>query len=75
MLQKMVWALSNIQRPLHHVSAVLLEVTEAATGVVLQKNVFLEISQNSQEDTCAKVSFFNKVEGLFRTPPDDCFQS
>ena len=75
MLQKMVWALSNIQRPLHHVSAVLLEVTEAATRVVLQKNVFLEISQNSQEDTCAKVSFFNKVEGLFRTPPDDCFQS
>ena len=75
MLQKMVWALSNIQRPLHHVSAVLLEVIEAATGVVLQKNVFLEISQNSQEDTCAKVSFFNKVEGLFRTPPDDCFQS
>ena len=71
----MVWALSNIQRPLHHVSAVLLEVIEAATGVVLQKNVFLEISQNSQEDTCAKVSFFNKVEGLFRTPPDDCFQS
>ena len=26
--------------------------------------VFLEISQNSQENTCAGVSFFNKVAGL-----------
>ena len=31
MLQEMIWALSNIQRPLRHVSAVLLQVTEAAT--------------------------------------------
>ena len=29
------------------------------------KEVFLKISQNSQEITCAKVSFFNKVAGLF----------
>ena len=28
------------------------------------KKVFLEISQNSQEKTCAGVSFFNKVAGL-----------
>ena len=28
---------------------------EAATGVVLQKKVFLEISQYSQENTCARV--------------------
>ena len=27
-------------------------------------NVFLEISQNPQENTCARVSFLNKVEGL-----------
>ena len=26
--------------------------------------MFLEILQNSQESTCARVSFFNKVEGL-----------
>ena len=32
MLQKMVQTLTNIQRPLHRVSAVLLQVTEAATG-------------------------------------------
>ena len=35
MLQETVWALSNNQRPLRHVSAVLLKVTEAATGGVL----------------------------------------
>ena len=28
------------------------------------KKVFLEISQNYQEDTCASVSFLNKVAGL-----------
>ena len=27
------------------------------------KKVFLEISQNSQENTCARVSFFNNVAG------------
>ena len=28
------------------------------------KNVFLKISQNSQEKTCAKVSFLIKLQGL-----------
>ena len=37
---------------------------ESATGGVLWKKVLLEISQNSQEDTCARVSLFNKVAGL-----------
>ena len=31
---------------------------------VFFKKVFLEISQNSQENTCARVSFFDKVAGL-----------
>ena len=75
MLQETVWVPSNTQRPLRYVREVLLQITEPATGGVLEKKVVLEISQNSQETTCAKVSFFNKVEGLFRTPPDDCFQS
>ena len=35
---------------------------EAATRVVLQENVFLEISQNSQENTCARVSFLMKLQ-------------
>ena len=30
---------------------------EIATMRILQKKVFLEISQNSQENTCARVSF------------------
>ena len=36
--------------------------TEAVTGGVLSKNVFLEISQNSQENTCARVSFLIKLQ-------------
>ena len=34
--------------------------TEAATEGVLCKKLFLEISQNSQEKTCARVSFLMK---------------
>ena len=33
------------------------KLTQAATEGVLQEKVFLEISQNSQENTCARVSF------------------
>ena len=40
-----------------------LLVLEAITGVVLWEKVFLEISQNSQENNCASL-FFNKVAGL-----------
>ena len=35
---------------------------EAATGGVLCKKLFLEISQNSQENTCARVSFLIKLQ-------------
>ena len=37
---------------------------EAATRGVLQENVFLETSQKLQENTCARVSFLNKVAGV-----------
>ena len=37
---------------------------EAATRGVLSKKVLLEISQNSQENTCARVSFFIKLQAL-----------
>ena len=33
-----------------------------ATGGVLLKKAFLEISQNSQMGTCARVSFLTKVQ-------------
>ena len=36
---------------------IVIVVSEAATGGVLSEKVFLEISKNSQENTCAKVSF------------------
>ena len=35
---------------------------EAATKGDLQENVFLEIWQNSQENTCARVSFLIKLQ-------------
>ena len=37
------------------------EDAEAATRNVLWKKVFLEISQNAQENTCARVSFLIKL--------------
>ena len=35
------------------------------------KKVFLKISQNSQENTCVRVSFL--ITLFYRTLPDDCF--
>ena len=40
----------------------LLLCSEAATGGVLQEKVFLEIQQNSKENTCARVSFLIKLQ-------------
>ena len=39
-----------------------MKQTEAATGGVLQKKAFLEISQNSQENTCTRDSFLIKLD-------------
>ena len=39
-----------------------LHLTEAATVGVLWKKTFLEISQNTQENTCARVSFLIKLQ-------------
>ena len=36
--------------------------SEAATKGVLFKTVFLEISQKSQENTCARVSFLIRLQ-------------
>ena len=40
----------------------LCHLSEAATRGVLCKKVFLEISQNSQENTCARVSFLINLQ-------------
>ena len=37
-------------------------MTEAATGDVLLKKVLLKISQNSQENTYARVAFLIKLQ-------------
>ena len=52
-------ALLNCKR-LHIVSFL-----EATIGVVLKKNLFLEITQNLQENTCARVSFLVKLQAYF----------
>ena len=38
-------------------------LSEAVVQRCSVKKVFLDILQNSQENTCAKVSFFNKFDG------------
>ena len=41
-------------------------MTEAATGGVLYEKVLLEISQNPQENTCARVSFLIKFQAFIK---------
>ena len=41
---------------------IVIVVSEAATGGVMSEKVFLEISKNSQENTCARVSFSIKLQ-------------
>ena len=38
-----------------------VETSEELARGALCKKVFLEISQNSHENTCARFSFFNKL--------------
>ena len=40
----------------------LLQFAEAVARGCSDKNVFLKISQNSQENTCARVSFLMKLQ-------------
>ena len=50
-----------LNKPLHIKS---WSDTEATTGGVLQEKMFSEISQNYQENTCARVSFLIKLQAL-----------
>ena len=44
--------------------------TEAVVQMCSVKKVFLKISQNSQENTCARVSYLIKLQAFFHgTPP------
>ena len=53
--------MKNIGPGLEKSRTALLNSTEAVTGGVLWQKVFLEILQNSQENTCARVSFLIKL--------------
>ena len=44
------------------IEAIVDDVREAAPSGVLCKKVFLEISQNSDENACARVSFLIKLQ-------------
>ena len=46
-----------------YIKKAIFVLIEAATEGVLQEKIFLEISQNSQENTCARVSFLIKSQG------------
>ena len=52
------------RRDLDRVQSIFLQQTEAVARRCSVKKVLLEISQNSQENTCASGFFFNKVAGL-----------
>ena len=67
------WKLETKKRPTNKLSQMILNsqsfakkfrYAEAVVQRCSVKMVFLEISQNSQENTCARVSFFKKVAGL-----------
>ena len=45
----------------HTLKINITKYLEATTGGVLLKNIFLKISQNSHENTCAEVSFFKRT--------------
>ena len=44
------------------IDALFIQFKEAVVQRCSAKKVFLEISQNSQENTCAKVSFLTKLQ-------------
>ena len=61
-LQNFLQRASGVSTNETHTGKTFFMFAEAATRCVLQKKVFLEISQNSQENTCARVSFLIKLQ-------------
>ena len=46
----------------NEVAKIIIQFAEAVTRGVLLKKVFLKVPQNSQENTCARVSFLIKLQ-------------
>ena len=58
---------NSLENEYYNEVAILMNISEFAEAVVQRcsaKKVFLEISQNSQENTCAKISFLIKLQAL-----------
>ena len=64
---------SGPHRKTETLKSVPLKKSEAVVRRCSVKKVFLEISQNSQENTCTRVSFLNKVAGCACKPIKWCF--
>ena len=58
---KRVYFIGEMDLECSYLTSILL-ITEATTGGVLQKKVFLRILQNSQKNTCAGASFLIKLQ-------------
>ena len=58
------WTLTSCDSWSAHVVRVRIRGLSSILQEVFYKKGFLEISQNSQKNTCARVSFFNEVAGL-----------
>ena len=56
--------MANISRVSHILRLISQASAEAATEGVLEEEAFLEILQNSREDTCALGQSFIKIETL-----------
>ena len=75
---RQIWQCNN-EKPdvfcmIRFVESDFLKVQKQSPEVFCKKKVFLGISQNSWEKTCAWDSFSIKLQVLgLRTPPDDCF--
>ena len=58
---------NSLENEYYNEVAILMNISEFAEAVVQRcsaKKVFLEISQNSQDNTCAKISFLIKLQAL-----------
>ena len=58
--------------PCYH-PKIMGKIPEAVVQRCSLKKEFLEISQNSQESTCARVSFLIKLQTCLRNNSDGCF--
>ena len=66
-LHIIIWSIRNQKfQKFKDVGSFIMLLTEAATEGVLWKKMFLEILQNSQENTCARASFLIKLQDFLQ---------